>query len=235
MDGFVLINKPIEWTSFDVVSKVRRIIELSGVSESQKKRFPVGHTGTLDPLATGLLILVLGSYCKRAQEFTKLDKKYSVRMTLGYESTTDDEEGQKTEISNSQPLESEVLQCVQSFLGISMQVPPIYSAIKIHGKRSYELARDGKSVNLPPREVTIYAVHDVAYHYPSVTFTVDVSSGTYIRSLVRNIGERLKTGAYMTSLERVSVGSWKVEDALQMDNLNAKLLQNHMKVVETAF
>ncbi len=235
MDGLLLIDKPHGWTSFDVVAKVRGILRQavrdeygamskSSTTQSSKLNTPlakvkVGHTGTLDPLATGLLVLTIGSYCKRAQEFSKLDKTYEVTMRLGLTSTTGDDEGVKQAVSDKQPVESEVASAVQRFIGEIMQVPPIYSAIKVGGQRAYKLARAGKEVVLDPRKVIIYQISDISYTYPEVRFTAQVSSGTYVRSLVEDIGKVLETGAYMTALRRRSVGDFKDESMLQINEL----------------
>ena len=223
MDGILLIDKPSGWTSFDVVAKVRSLIR----QETGLKKPKVGHTGTLDPLATGLLIIVVGSYCKRASEFSKLDKVYEVTMKLGQTSTTGDEEGEKTESGDRRPETREVEQALQKFTGEIMQTPPIYSAIKVGGKRAYKLAREGKEVKLEPRPVTIYDITNVNYVYPEVKFTAHVSSGTYIRSLVEDIGKNLGTGAYMSGLRRTEVGDFFIKGSENMQRLklaNVKII-----------
>ena len=222
MNGILLIDKPEGWTSFDVVNKVRWLIETSGLNTTGKKRFPVGHAGTLDPLATGLLVLLLGDYTKRAQEFSKLDKTYEVTMRLGQTSTTGDEEGEKTVVSDRQPSQDEILIVLRHFRGEIQQTPPAYSAIKINGQRAYKLARKGKEVKLEPRPVKIYETTDVTYEYPEVTFTTRVSSGTYIRSLVEDIGKRLGIGAYMSALKRTQVGKHHIDNAQNLGTLSAK-------------
>src|SRR5215475_5248839 len=137
MHGVLLVDKPGGWTSFDVVHKVRRLAESSGLNTTGKKRFPVGHTGTLDPLATGLLVLLLGSYTKRAPELTKLDKTYEVTMRLGVTSSTGDDEGEKAVVSSKKPAQSDIEQALEQFVGEIMQTPPAYSAVKINGQRAY--------------------------------------------------------------------------------------------------
>ncbi len=209
LDGLLLIDKPSGWSSFDVVAKVRGTLK-----RETGRKIKVGHTGTLDPLATGLMIIVVGSYCKRAQEFAKLDKTYEVTMKLGEISTTGDEEGEKTSVSSQKPSEAELTEVLNSFIGDSMQTPPIHSAIKIDGKRAYKLARAGKTVAIEPRPVHINTITLTNYEYPHVKFTADVGSGTYIRSLVQDIGAQLKTGAYMSDLRRTKVGIWQLKNAL---------------------
>lgn len=212
MQGILLIDKPQGWTSFDVVNYVRKMV---AAAEGKKpKNCKVGHTGTLDPLATGLLVLLVGKeYTRRATELSKLDKTYEVVIKLGQTSTTADEEGEKTPVSHTAPSQEAVLAALEGFRGEIMQTPPAFSAMKINGKRAYELARKGQEVKLEPRPVTIYDIRDVRYEYPLVHFTCDVSSGTYIRSLAVDIGEALGTGAYMTALRRTRVGEFRIEGA----------------------
>jgi tRNA pseudouridine55 synthase len=213
MDGLLLIDKPKEWTSFDVVAKVRGQIK----HKTGLKKPKVGHTGTLDPLATGLLVLTLGTYCKRASEFSKLDKTYEVTTRLGLTSTTGDDEGEKTPVSDTVPAYEEVEDAFKQFVGEINQIPPVYSAIKVDGQRAYKLARAGKDVVLEPRRVTVYSLQLTDYTYPEVQFTAKVSSGTYIRSLVEDIGKKLRAGAYMTALHRVEVGNFSIQQAIKPD------------------
>ena len=231
MDGLILIDKPKGWTSFDVVNKIRHMVEQSGLNTTGKKRFPVGHTGTLDPLATGLLVIVLGNYTKRAPELTKLDKTYEVTMRLGQTSTSGDEEGEKSFVSKVEPSLQEVAKNMKFYRGEIMQTPPAFSAIKINGKRAYKLAREGSEVKIEPRKVTIHRIVLDDYNYPYVQFTAGVSSGTYIRTLVEDIGEKLTTGAYMSDLRRTEVGSFKIDDALKMEGLSAEALYHHVQTL----
>lgn len=227
MDGLLLVDKPSGWTSFDVVAKVRGIAK----QETGIKRFKVGHCGTLDPLATGLLVICLGSYCKRAQEFTKLDKVYKVTMKLGQTSTTCDEEGDKTTISEMVPSDDAVQQVMAKFTGDIMQTPPAFSAVKVNGQRAYKLAREGKEVVIEPRRVTIHHITDVHYDYPQVTFTAKVGSGTYIRSLVEDIGKELGTGAYMSALHRTQIDDFAVDAAISPDGIQAKDIIENLVVL----
>jgi tRNA pseudouridine55 synthase len=208
-DGILLVDKPAGWSSFDVVAKVRGTLK-----RETGQKIKVGHTGTLDPLATGLMIIVVGSYCKRAAEFSNLDKTYEVTMKLGYNSTTGDDEGEKTLISDDMPIVEGVEAALKSFEGESMQTPPIHSAIKVDGKRAYKLARAGKEVVIEPRPVRINSITMNSYEYPLVEFTADVGSGTYIRSLVQDAGEKLGTGAYMSGLVRTRVGEFELAYAV---------------------
>ncbi len=214
MDGLLLIDKPKGWTSFDVVAKVRGILKQSGI-----KKPKVGHAGTLDPLATGLLTILIGNYCKRAQEYSKLDKVYEVEMELGKTSTTDDLEGEIKKIGDQIPETEGIKSAIADFIGEIEQVPPAFSAIKVNGKRAYKLAREGKEVKLEPRKVTIYSIENIKITGEKVTFTTKVSSGTYIRSMVRDIGKKLGCGAYMTDLRRTLVGEFDIKNAQQIDSL----------------
>lgn len=225
MQGILLVDKPAGWTSFDVVNKVRRMIETSGLNTTGKKRFPVGHTGTLDPLATGLLVLLLGKATRDAMTLTKLDKTYEVTMKLGETSTTGDDEGEKSHVSDKHPTEDDVVAALKQFEGDSMQTPPVFSAIKVNGQRAYKLARQGKAPELAPRPVHIASIKLDTYEYPFVSFTTDVSSGTYIRSLVEDLGKTLATGAYMSALRRTRVGQFDIAKALKMDGLTPEALE----------
>ena len=216
MDGILLIDKPSGWTSFDVVARTRGQVK----RETGLKKPKVGHTGTLDPLATGLLIIVVGSYCKRATEFSKLDKVYEVTLKLGETSTTGDNEGEKSVVSAKVPDEKALEAVLKANTGNIMQTPPIYSAIKVDGQRAYKLAREGKPVVLEPRPVTVYSLQFTDYTYPIVKFTAKVSSGTYIRSLVEDIGKELGVGAYMNALRRTEVGQFSIKQAQGVENLN---------------
>ncbi len=228
MDGFLLIDKPKNWTSFDVVAKIRGIAK----AETGIKRFKVGHAGTLDPLATGLLIILLGKYTKRAAEFSKLDKTYEVTACLGKTSTTGDEEGQKTEGSDSQPALQDIQAVLDAFTGEQSQVPPQYSAVKVGGKKAYEIARKGSTVALEPRTITVHEISAVHYDYPLLSFRVSVSSGTYIRSLVEDIGTALHTGAYTTNLRRVSIGGYTVTKALSVEKIDTPILKQNLTMLD---
>lgn len=253
MQGVLLVDKPKTWTSFDVVNYVRKIVRQQALvesyqvhkAESEKKgevldfstfrlltRLPkvkVGHTGTLDPLATGLLVLLVGKeYTHRAGELTKLDKTYAVTMKLGETSTTGDEEGAKTAVADTIPTREAILEALKAFTGQIMQTPPAFSAIKVDGKRAYDLARAGKAVKLEARPVTIYDIKLTDYTYPFVRFIADVSSGTYIRSLVEDLGTTLGTGAYMSDLRRTRIGRFDISSALTVQNLDAAIVQERL-------
>lgn len=210
-DGIILIDKPADMTSFGVVARVRRVL-----SQQAGKKVKVGHCGTLDPFATGLLILCVGKECKNAGTYMKHDKVYEATFRLGQESTTGDPEGELTDISDKVPTHDEIQQVLTQFTGDIQQRPPIFSALKIDGVRAYKLARDGKEVEIPTRTITIHSLELVDYTYPELKVRTHVSSGTYIRSLGVDIGQALGTGAYCTQLRRISIADWQVNDAMSL-------------------
>lgn len=222
MNGILLIDKPRGWTSFDVVAKVRGVVK----AKTGLKRPKVGHAGTLDPLATGLLIILVGDYCKRASEYSKLDKTYEVELRLGQTSTTDDAEGEITAVNEREPAPEEVKEAINGFVGEISQKPPIFSAIKVDGQRAYKLARKGQTPEMKARPVTIHSITEIHYKYPKVSFLAEVSSGTYIRSLVHDLGEELGTGAYMTDLKRTRISDFQLASAHQIDALNKDTIQS---------
>jgi len=218
----ILIDKPKGWTSFDVVAKVRSILHI-------KK---VGHAGTLDPNATGLLIIGTETDTKKLEHLTKnTNKTYDAEIVLGENRTTDDVEGEVTKTFEVKhiPTDEEINQVLKSFEGEQMQMPPIYSAIKIKGKKAYELARKGKEIKLEPRKVTIYKIKLTDYKYPTLKIICEVSSGTYIRSIAHDIGEKLNTGAYLNELRRTKVGEYLVEKALLLQELPQWLQQEQQQ------
>jgi tRNA pseudouridine55 synthase len=253
MNGILLVDKPSGWTSFDVVNYVRKMARQAALVESYKveskkaaepldfKNFQlstplpkvkVGHTGTLDPMATGLLVLLIGKeYTRRAGEFSKLDKTYEVVARLGQTSTTGDEEGEKTAVSDTTPSEEAIRGALRRFCGQIEQLPPQYSAIKINGQRAYDLARKGKIAEIEPRTVRIDRIELTKYEYPDVSFVCDVSSGTYIRSLVEDIGKALGTGAYTAQLRRTRVGKFDLQNATQIESLNRDNLTGHILTI----
>lgn len=201
-------------TSFGVVARVRRVL-----TQAAGKKVKVGHTGTLDPFATGLMILVVGKECKNAAHYTKLDKTYEATIELGSTSTTGDTEGELTPVSDSQPTRSEIELALAPFLGTITQIPPHFSAIKINGQRAYKLAHKGEIFEMPSRQVTIHTLELVDYQYPHITIRTHVSSGTYIRTLAEDIGKALKTGAYCTQLRRTAIDHWSVTEANSLESL----------------
>ena len=215
-DGLLLIDKPAGITSFGVVARVRRLL-----SQEAGKRVKIGHTGTLDPFATGLMILVAGKATKRAAEFSKLDKVYEATFKLGDTSSTGDPEGEIVHDSDLQPPQEQLEAALGQFRGEITQTPPIFSAIKIGGVRAYKLARLNKDVEIPARNVTIYSLELLEYEYPLVKIRVHVSSGTYIRSLVSDIGMVLGTGAYTIELRRTKIKDTDVAAAKKWEDISS--------------
>jgi tRNA pseudouridine55 synthase len=226
IDGILLIDKPAGISSFGVVARIRWLVK-----EETGQKIKIGHTGTLDPAATGLMILVLGKYTKRAGEFSKLDKTYEVELTLGKVSTTADSEGEITKSSEKRVEMSEAEQALGAFVGEIEQVPPIFSAIKVNGKRAYKLARAGQEVKLESRKVSVYSIENIDYNHPKLKFTTSVSSGTYIRSLAVDIGEKLGTGAYMSALRRIRVGKFDIKQAINLDQTSYQAILKSIYVL----
>lgn len=222
----LLIDKPAGWTSFDVVAKIRSAIRASYTRKGEKptkRQLKVGHTGTLDPFATGLLIVLLDDATKRSDEFLKLDKVYDATIRLGAHSTTGDPEGEITEQAGQVPTSADIVEVLAQFTGEITQIPPQYSAIKVGGVKAYEAARRGKVVEIPPRLVTIYALELVDYTYPVLRIRTHVSSGTYIRTLAEDIGARLGSAAYCEQLRRTRIADYSVADAATVDETVAAL------------
>jgi tRNA pseudouridine55 synthase len=208
--GFLIINKPLTWTSFDVVKRLRNISRI-------KK---IGHAGTLDPLATGVLIVCYGKYTKKIEGIQTQKKGYKGTFELGKTTPSFDLE---TEVDGTFPIEhitpDFLEEKVAAFRGDIKQVPPQHSAVKVNGVRAYEHARKGEVVQLKIREAHIYTYDIDASSFPTVGFTIECSKGTYIRSLARDLGVALDSGAYMSSLVRTFIGDYKVEDAVDMEDI----------------
>ena len=228
MEGILLVDKPKGWTSFDVVAKVRSLV--SKEMGLKPKNVKVGHTGTLDPIATGMVIVLVGKkYTKMAEGLTKKDKVYEVEFILGETSSSYDTETEVTKISDRVPERNELKEAIEKFKGDIMQIPPAFSAIKLNGVRSYDLARRGKEVELEPRKGKIISSELLSYEYPIVKMRLDVSSGTYVRSYVRDIGETMKVGAVMSNLRRTSIGSIKLDDKIRTaDNLDIEYIKDNL-------
>ncbi len=207
-DGIIFIDKPAGMSSFGVVARVRRVL-----SQEAGKKVKVGHTGTLDPFATGLMILVVGKECKNAGNYSKLDKVYEATVRFGQTSTTGDPEGEIRDTSDVRPTRADIEKALVTFSGEISQRPPQFSAIKIGGQRAYKLARAGKEFEIPVRQVTIHSLDIIGYTYPDLTIRTHVSSGTYIRTLAEDIGSLLGVGAYCKELRRTSIAQWGIEQA----------------------
>ncbi len=210
---FLLINKPRGITSHDVISKIRKITDT-------KK---VGHAGTLDPLATGLLVVGIGrESTKKLGKISKGTKKnYLAEIFLGEERDTDDVEGKIISKSEKFPIpdETSIEETLKNFEGEQEQIPPIYSAIKIKGRKSYELARKGKEISLKKRKVVIYSIELLEYEFPILKIETVVSSGTYIRALARDIGKKLGCGGYLKNLQRTKIGKFDLKGAVDLEKL----------------
>lgn len=212
----ILIDKPAGISSFGVVARVRRYL-----SQKAEKKIKVGHTGTLDPFATGLLILLSGKATKLSNQFLKLDKWYEATLCLGKTSTTGDPEGVITEVNvDRQPSYSDIERILPDFLGRIKQTVPIFSAVKINGKRAYQLARQGQKVEMPTREIEIYELEVLNYHFPELVIRTHVSSGTYIRTLGEDLGQALGVGAYLTALRRTKVGNFDLKNAKSLTDFD---------------
>ena len=210
----ILIDKPAGLSSFGVVARVRRRLSMEA-----GKKVKVGHTGTLDPFATGLLILLTNKATKLSNQFLKLDKWYEATICLGKTSTTGDPEGEITDQHVEViPAAEEVKTVVSKFVGKITQTVPVFSAVKINGQRAYQLARRGEAVAMPTRQIEIYAIEILSYNYPELIIRTHVSSGTYIRTLGEDIGKALGVGAYLTTLRRTQVGDYQIENAVKLSD-----------------
>lgn len=209
----LLIDKPLRWTSFDIVKKIRGTLRI-------KK---VGHGGTLDPLATGLLIICTGRFTKKINEYLSSEKEYKGTITLGARTPTYDLESKP---ENPKPFthitKEDILKTTERFIGEILQIPPVHSAIKQGGKPVYLKARRGEEVKLEPRKIFIskFEIEDITL--PVITFTVKCSSGTYIRSLANDFGEALGCGGYLSGLRRTAIGNFRVEDAMEIEEFVQK-------------
>ncbi|HSX01239.1 MAG TPA: tRNA pseudouridine(55) synthase TruB [Candidatus Saccharimonas sp.] len=219
MDGLLLVNKPLGMTSFDVIRRLRR---QTGVRK-------IGHAGTLDPMASGLMLMLFGTACKQAQSYSKLDKRYVGEVTLGRTSSTGDREGELTPVSERVPDAEEVAAALVKLTGQITQTPPAYSAIKINGREAYKRVRAGETVVMPSRTVTVYENQLLRYDYPVLELDSRVSSGTYIRTLAEDLGQLLGTGAYLSGLVRTEVGDYTLDEAVVLDEADAAMVAQHLR------
>jgi tRNA pseudouridine55 synthase len=208
MDDILLVDKPKGLTSSRVVELIRK-----------KLKIKAGHTGTLDPLATGLLIVLTGKRTKEASSFLHLDKAYEVKVILGMESDTFDSEGRVLWRNDNKVTREELERVLQEFHGDIWQTPPPFSAKKVGGRKAYELARKGVTVDIPPQKVSIYSLELKEFHFPHFILTCDVSSGFYVRSLVHDIGEKLGVGAMVVEVRRIRIGDYRVEQAEKLEDV----------------
>ena len=213
----LLIDKPLTWTSFDAVKKIRILTRIS----------KIGHAGTLDPLATGLLIICTGKFTKKINEYMAREKEYTGSFTLGATTPTYDRESEPTDFKPFEHLTPEqIREATVQFTGEIMQVPPIHSAIKMEGKPAYIMARKGQDVKMEPRKVTISSFDITAIDLPVVHFKVVCTTGTYIRSLAYDFGQTLGCGAYLSSLCRTRIGEFKLEDAMSLVDFEKELIMS---------
>jgi tRNA pseudouridine55 synthase len=221
--GFLLIDKPEDWTSHDVVAKLRRITKIR----------TIGHAGTLDPFATGLLLVAVErAATKRLNEFLKLDKTYEATMILGGSSDTQDHTGQITNNHMTEwPTEETVRETMKKFVGSIKQIPPMFSAKKIAGKKLYELARAGQVVERAPVDIVIHSLELTRYSPPEADFITHCASGTYVRTLAHDIGTKLGIGAYLKTLRRTKIGNFDVKDAITIDKLTHENWHDYLKQI----
>lgn len=217
----LLFDKPLYWTSFDLVKRVRGAI----IRKMKIKRIKVGHAGTLDPLATGLMLVCTGNSTKKIVQFQNLNKEYEAEIVLGARTASNDLETDVEEVSDVSHISGSLLiDVLQEFSGTYEQEPPSFSAKFVSGKRAYNLAREGKQVKLKSNIVHIYELKLLDYSKPSLKIYIKCSKGTYIRALARDIGDRLKSGAYLKSLRRTAIGNYKIEEAMNFHEFE-KLLE----------
>ena len=216
----ILINKEKKWTSFDVVKKIKNLLK----EKFLFKKIKVGHAGTLDPLATGLLIVCIGKATKKISDFQNLKKTYSGELTLGAITPSFDLE---TKINKTYDLskisDEKILKVKDSFLGENFQKPPIYSAIKVDGERLYKKARRGDKIEVKPRKIFIYDFQITDISIPKVSFEITCSKGTYIRSIANDFGNKLENGAYLNILKRDKIGDYSINDAITVEGFKNQL------------
>ena len=218
----IAVDKPLEWTSFDIVNKFRYRL----CKQLHVKKFKVGHAGTLDPLATGLVLLCTGRSTKRIEELQADRKTYIATLKLGETTASHDLESVVEHSGSYDHVSPGILEEVlQEFIGSIEQVPPAFSACKIEGTRAYEMARRGEEVALRSKTVTIHAIRILAYNLPEVTLEIECGKGTYIRSLARDLGERLGCGAHLTSLRRTQIGQYTVYEAISPEEFDAYIAE----------
>jgi tRNA pseudouridine55 synthase len=220
---FLLINKPYMWTSFDVVAKLRVILKYKlGI-----KKIKVGHAGTLDPLATGLLILCTGKFTKKIDDYQALVKEYTGIIKIGATTPSFDLETEICDFKDYSKITSEkIIETSKLFIGETLQFPPQYSAIQIEGKRAYEYARGGKTVEIKAKPINILEFEIISIRIPEIEFRIVCSKGTYIRSIANDFGQKLGCGAYLSSLCRTKIGEYKLSDAISLDEFEKMVLTN---------
>ncbi len=217
----LLFNKPMYWTSFDLVNKVRHVIR----HHLQLKKLKIGHAGTLDPLATGLMVLCTGKETRNIEKYQEQPKEYVARIRLGATTPSFDLE---TDIDADYPVDhigkQDVEEVLKDFAGVQLQAPPFFSARLVNGTRAYKLARKGEQPELPLKEITIYSISLTDCNLPNLEICVLCSKGTYVRSLARDIGIKLRSGAHLTGLVRTGIGNFSLQDALSIEDFERNLV-----------
>jgi len=223
LEGVINLDKPAGMTSARAVSRVKRLLPRGA---------RIGHAGTLDPFATGVLLLLVGKATKSCEQLMGQRKGYEATVRLGARSATDDVEGPIETVEVAQPPELETVQsaCAQ-FVGAIEQRPPAFSAMKVGGRRAYKLARQGETVEIKPRTVNVYSVELLDYAWPAARLRVECGRGTYIRAIARDLGEALGVGGYLTQLRRTFIGRFDVRDAVTLDNILADGVESHLNPV----
>jgi tRNA pseudouridine55 synthase len=225
MFGILNINKPAGWTSRDAVNRIQKLV----------RPHKVGHAGTLDPLATGVLVVCIGKATRLIEYVQQQPKEYQATFLLGRTSPSDDIETEITELSDAPiPTLTEIIAALPAFVGRIEQIPPAYSAVKIQGQRAYALARKGMEVEIKSRPVDIYELTILSYEYPKLELLIRCGSGTYVRSLGRDLAAKLGTGAVMNALVRTSIGSFKIADAVSPVEISSKLIEASLQSAANA-
>jgi len=222
----LLFEKPLKWTSFDLVRKIRALIR----RKLDIKKIKVGHAGTLDPLATGLMIICTGKKTKQIEAFQSTEKEYIADVFIGKTTPSFDLETEINDEFNTEHIDIELVQkVVKSFIGKQKQIPPSYSAKRINGERAYKKAHKGINVEMKPSDIEIYSLEILDFNLPNLKIKVNCSKGTYIRSLAYDIGKKLESGAYLSGLIRTKIGNFKLKDAIEIDDFKNQLFPEEIK------
>ena len=224
----ILFDKPYGWTSFDLVKKVRNTITRT----HRIKKLKVGHAGTLDPLATGLMVVCTGKATKMADQYQAEEKEYLATLKLGATTPSFDLETEEDMSFSVEHITDELLhEVLKQFKGNLLQVPPVFSAVKIDGKRAYEHARKGDQPELKPKNIVIHQIEIVSFHNPELILSITCSKGTYIRALARDLGAALQSGAYLTGLKRIRSGNFYVQDAVTIEAFTERLHNEREEII----
>jgi len=221
-EGLLILDKPVAISSAQAVDRVKRLLPVGT---------KVGHTGTLDPFASGVLVLLLGRATRQCQRIMDMPKTYEARIRLGATTATDDIESpeQPREPAPVPPSRRQIEQAVQSFVGLIQQRPPVYSAVKLRGRRACDLARRGATVRLEPRPVRIYAIDVLDYAWPDLNLRIECGRGTYIRALARDLGETLNVGGYLAALRRTRIGPYDIQQAVPLEALTSQNIEQYVR------